>query len=434
MTKDNKFYGWAMVVVLFIVYFLIGGMGIYGPSTANGVMLKETGMSRSFYGWAFLAYSLVQGLVAPFVAKLINSKGIKASLLVGSGLLALTGLLLGTVADAATAPWAFAAVFGVIAGASIGFGGPVPAQTGVNLWFNKKRALAMSIVMSASGVGGFVVAPLMAKVAAMSGGHYKPIWLMVMGTSLFAMLITALFVKNKPEDLGQIPDGKAIDNSGNVKVSRVYKATVAMEPAKALRHPKKWLITAALVGCFFPYMFLIAHSMPHMLDRGFTTATAAMVLGLMPFCSVFGRLAAGAVGDYVEPRYIWLVGTISMIIGFYSLMIATTYTHLVIYAVLIGFGWGVGFVCMPTLYGNYFGGSTFPSVMALVFPIMQITGSISPLVAGKVFDATGSYNLAFYIGFVFLALAIAALLLATPPNSDSKLKSELGNVLPPNLK
>lgn len=416
MIKEEKFYGWKMVIVLSLVYFIIGGIGIYGPSTVNGLMLKETGMSRSIYGWGFLGFNLFQGLIAPWVAKLINKKGIKASLLVGSAFLALTGLLMGTVIDVVKYPWLFVAVFGIIAGFSIGFGGPVPAQTGVNLWFNKKRALAMSIVMSASGVGGFVVAPMMAKVAAASGGHYKPIWLVVMASGVIAMIITALFVKNKPEDLGQVPDGQIIDQS-TAKVSRVYKARVPMEPAKALRHPKMWLVAIGLFGIFFPYMFAIAHSMPHILDRGFTPAVAAMAIGLMPFCSIAGRLAAGFLGDIIEPRFIWLVGAICMVIGFFFLMNASTYRDLVLYAIFMGAGFGTGFVSYPTLFGNYFGGATFPSIMAVVFPLMQLVGAIAPGLGGYIFDATGSYQLFFNIGYVSFAIGIVAIFMASPPSN-----------------
>ncbi|HEX3032855.1 MAG TPA: MFS transporter [Bacillota bacterium] len=429
MTKEGRFYGWTMVVVLFTVYFLIGGMGIYGPSTVNALMLKETGMSRSIYGWGFLGFNLFQGIVAPLVARLINKKGIKASLLAGSAFLALTGLLMGTVVDVVKYPWLFVGVFGIIAGFSIGFGGPVPAQTGVNLWFNKKRALAMSIVMSASGVGGFVVAPMMTKVAAMAGGHYKPIWLVVMGAAILAMIITALFVKNKPEDLGQVADGSLID-AGTAKVSRVYKASVAVEPAKALRHPKMWFVTIGLLGVFFPYMFCLAHSMPHLLDRGFSPATAAMAIGLMPLCSIAGRLAAGFLGDIIEPRFIWLVGALSMVIGFFALMNATTYTHLVVYAIFMGAGFGTAFVSYPTLFANYFGGTTFPSIMAVVFPLMQLVGAIGPGLGGSIFDATGSYQTFFIIGYVSFAIAVAALLMASPPEKATKASANMSYDLP----
>jgi MFS family permease len=416
MVKEAKFYGWPMVAVLFTLYLLIGGMGIYGPTTVNTLMLTETGMSRNLFGLSFLVFNLCQGVVAPIVAWIINTRGIKTSLIIGAGLLALSGLLLGTVVDVVKFPWLFVMVFGVLAGASIGFGGPVPNQAGVNLWFNKNRALAMAIVMSATGVGGFIIAPLMVKIAATSG-TYKAVWLFVCLLSLVAMVIAAVFVKNKPEDLGQVPDGKIIEDTGPKKVSRVYKATVAMEPKKALRHPKMWLITIALVGVFFPYMFCLGHSMAHILDRGFTTATAAMAIGLMPFCSIFGRLAVGAVGDFIEPRWLWLCASIMMVIGYISLMNAQTYTHLVVYAIFIGFGWGASFVCMPTLFGNYFGGATYASIMAVVFPIMQLAGAISPGMAGSIFDATGSYQLSFIIGLAFFATAFVALLLASPPKA-----------------
>lgn len=413
MPQSTKFYGWYMVAALWVIYFLNVGFPMYGGSVVNTLMAKDLNLSRSILGLGFTLFTLTQGLPGPLIGMTINKKGVRFALVLGSALIVISGLLMATVV---TSGWAYILVFGVIAGIGVGFGSVMPVQTGVTLWFNRKRALAMSIALTAAGIGGFVAAPVLTRVINLSGGHWPFGWYFVAGTAALALLVAAAFVRNRPEDLGQVPDGNDEGPQGLAqKVVAVYKTVEEWTPAEALRNSKTWLIFIGAVGFYVPYMMCVAHGVIHLTDKGFDTSVAAMSIGTLTLCSIVGRLLGGFLGDRVEPRFIWSGSLLVLLIGLIAVMNASTATHMMVYAICVGIGFGAAFVCMPTVLANYYGPKAFASIMGTIFPILTIFASASPFFAGAVFDATGTYSTAFITGAVFACAGAVALSIAKPP-------------------
>jgi MFS family permease len=416
--KSNvKFYGWIMVALLFVVYFITGGFGQYGVAVVNGLMTKQTGISRSSLGLGMSLFALFQGFAAPLIAKSINSKGVKFTIVTGSICFAFVCLLMATVVKGVMA---FAIVFGVLGGAALAVSSTVPIQASINYWFTKRRALAIGIVMISAGIGGFFISPMIVKFVGATGGSYKMGWYFIAGAFLLAALLVGLFAKNKPEDIGQVPDGRIVEDlPGEKKASRVFKTKKTYELKTILKNPTIWLITLTSCGFFFCYSMVNTHAIVHITDRHFTTATAAVAFGLMPFASIFGRIAVAAIGDYIEPRILWAIGVASYIVGLYSLMVASSYTHLVVYAIGMGLGWGINMVSFPAIIGNYYGSAAYPAVMGVIFPIKQVANGISPVMAGAIFDATKSYNIAFWIGIAVCICSLIAVMFIKPIEEDA---------------
>ena len=102
-----------------------------------------------------------------------------------------------------------ALAFGVLVGTGVATGAALASQAGVAKWFVRRRALALSIMYSAGAIGGFVSAPLLNRVINVADGNWRMAWWLVAGLSTCAAIIAALFVKEQPSDLGQLPDGGA---------------------------------------------------------------------------------------------------------------------------------------------------------------------------------------------------------------------------------
>mgnify|MGYP005803102283 FL=1 len=85
------------------------------------------------------------------------------------------------------------------------------------------------------------------------------------------------------------------------------------------------------------------------------------------------------------------------------------------YAAGAGIGVGCCFVCMPVMFSSYFGADIYGSLFGTLFPIITICSSVSPALAGTMYDASGSYTSAFIMVMAFNVLGIVAMLLAKPP-------------------
>ena len=241
-TDKKRFYGWTIVSSLWLIYFLNVGFPMYGGQTVNTFMADEMGFNRTILGTGFALFNLFQGLPGPLIGYTIEKKGSKYCLAIGSALILVSALMMGYFVKN---KWMFLLVFGVIAGVGVGFGTVVPVQTTITQWFNQKRSRAMAITLTASGFGGFIAAPLLTKV--LSGtGKWNNCWLVVAGAAFIALIIDLVLVKNKPSDIGQIPDGTAeaeiphaVDQKHKFKA---YNTDEQWTVKEALRNSKCWIV------------------------------------------------------------------------------------------------------------------------------------------------------------------------------------------------
>lgn len=76
-----------------------------------------------------------------------------------------------------------------------------------------------------------------------------------------------------------------------------------------------------------------------------------------------------------------------------------------LFSAIFGFGYG-GFVpLVPAVVGDWFGIKFHGSILGILSLSVGIGGAIGPLLAGYVFDTTGSYDIAIIVGAVALFIA-----------------------------
>ena len=114
-------------------------------------------------------------------------------------------------------------------------------------------------------------------------------------------------------------------------------------------------------------------------------------------------------------RYVWAGSLTVLLLGTICLMGASNVPLMVVYAACTGIGFGCSFVCMPVMFSSYFGADIYGSLFGTLFPIITICSSVSPALAGTMYDASGSYTSAFIMVMAFNVLGIVAMLLAKPP-------------------
>lgn len=419
-TNSNKrFYGWTIVVSLWIIYFLNVGFPMYGGQTVNTFMADEIGFKRTILGLAFSLFNLFQGLPGPIIGYTVQKKGARFSIAIGSALLIVSALMMGYVVKS---QWLFLLTFGVIAGVGVGFGTVVPVQTTVSQWFDRKRARAMAITLTASGFGGFIAAPLLTKVLS-STGKWNNCWLLVAGAAGLALLIDLLLVKDKPADIGQVPDGKTAENADIGTKSKKakyipYSTEEDWTIKEAMRNPKCWLTLLGALGIYIPYMMLISHGIACLGDHGITAATAAFSMSLITATSIAGRLLGGELCNHMPARIVWAGSLGILLLGSVFLMNSGSIASMVLYAVCTGIGFGSSFVCMPVVFSSYFGVKIYSRLFGTLFPIITICSSVSPTLAGYLYDKSGSYNSSFLLIMIFNIIGIVAMLLNKPPKKD----------------
>ena len=413
---NGSFYGWKLVGALWFLYLLNMGFPLYGGVVINTYMMKEIAMDRSTFGMGFTLLNFFVGVPSILVAMAIMKWGIRATFGIGGGL-----LLIGTLwmAFFANQPWHYLVGFGMIIGGGIGCSTIVPLSTAVTRWFKKYRGRAMALTMTASGFAGLIGAPLMNQLLAMNGGNWRQAWLVVGGIVIAAALIAFLFVKERPEDLGQVPDGEeeAISDSAG---ANPLATKDTWTPSEAYRTPAFWLVAVGSFACQYPFFFFTAHWILHLRGVGITPADAAMAMGLFTMGGIFGRLIGGTLIDKIPARFVFMMGICCYFVGSFLALGVTANSLMAAFAaaILYGAGFGWTFVCLNTMVGNYWGAASFPKINGTLLLISAIVCSPAGMVGGKIFDAFKSYQFAFYLNVAICVVGIIALVFATMPRKE----------------
>jgi len=421
VAKKPGFYGWKLVAVLSSLDFLNLGLPVYGGTVINSYMLRDIPMSRSMLGFGFTLLNLFVGLPATIVAISIIKRGIRATYLIGSALICLGSIFL---AFFATRPWHYLVGFGVINGIGVCFGDIVPGTTAVARWFKRYRGRATALVLSGSGISGFLAAPFMDRLIRAGGGNWRLGWEVIAAIAIVGGILAAVFIKERPEDLGQVPDGNAEEmnppeavKSQTLRLSDERITRYAWTPSEAYRTRAYWLIVVGGLASQFPFFFFTAHWILHLQGAGIASSDAAFAMGLFTISCIAGRLIGGWLMDTMTARYAFMIGLCCYVAGSLAALRVGPNSLMTAYAGAVLYGLGIGwtFICMTTCVAHFFGPTAFPKLAGML--ILLTSGGASPagFIGGRIFDVYGSYARAFELDILIAAIGIIAMAFATLP-------------------
>jgi MFS family permease len=411
--SQRKFYGWKLVGALFSLDFLNLGFPVYVGAVINSYMLRQIPMSRSTLGLGFTLLNLFVGLPAVLVGISILKIGVRATYAIGCSLVFIGSAIL---AFFATKPWHFLVAFGVINGLGVCFGDIVPASTAATRWFERYRGRAIGTALSGSGISGFFMAPLIDKLLRADGGNWRLGW----------ELITILFVKERPEDLGQVMDGipkqDTRDQATTARGAHKLVTDYVWTAGEAYRTRAFWLVVIGGLASQFPFFFFTAHWVLHLQGVGISSADAAFAMGLFTISCIAGRLIGGWLVDTIAARYAFIIGLCCYLIGSFEALRASPGSLMPAYAAAVLYGLAIGwtFTCMTTCVAHFYGPAAFPKLAGMM--ILLTSGGASPagIIGGKIFDVYGSYTRAFELNVLMTLIGILAMAFATMPHPRSK--------------
>ena len=412
--QGRFFYGWYVVGVACL-------QGMFG----NGAI--STGFPRFFepiradLGISYAAMSLVfslaraeGGLGAPLVGWLVDKFGSRPMILFG-GLTAGIGLML---LSFATEYWQLVLLFvGVVSvGKTAGLGQTLMAT--VNQWFIRRKAVALSTLMTAFAGGGAIVVPLL---------HIGVVFLdwrpTVFLIGLFVAILTlpvAYVIRSRPEDMGLRPDGDP--PAGSPAPARTSRGGRHHQPAasgdgeeqnftvrQALRTRAFWFILLGVITRVSATNSIIIHLFPLLVWKGMTEDVATLAASIMFFMAIPLRFLLGVTGGRLSPRKMLFYGMNLGAIGLIGLWLLPQWPALIVFILGLAIVEGITSVNW-IMVGDYFGRSRFASLMGAMSIFHNIGMFIAPIYAGWIRDTTGSYEIVlmtFAPMFVLSALMFA---------------------------
>ena len=301
-------------------------------------------------------------------------------------------------------------ISGAIIGIAQPFCGLLIATVVVNNWFKKKVGLATGIVMAFSGVGGVVLSPIISTIISSAGWRTGYLAAGVIGAAT-VLPFTLLVLRCKPSDLGVRAYGEEAPETETPRVTETMEDSGDVMVSNVLRSPRFYVLFIAVI-LMSAFNAVVQHVSGYGTDNGLPYTTAGMVLSVLMFTMMVGKVLIGTIIDrYGLTRTVAGASAVCLM-GLAILIAGSTFPVLSIGAGVLGLSAALVTVIPAMATRQIFGSENYTQTYSFITiaSILGANGSV-PLL-GFLYDYTKSYR----VGFVVVACLItvsAVMYLAT---------------------
>jgi len=362
---------------------------VIGLLLSYGLFFKtfevEFGWSRTLLSSGSSLAFLVMGGLAAFGGQLSDRYGPRLVLAFTGTMCGLGFVLLSYMSHA----WQLLIGFGLFVGMGMSTHDVVTLST-IAHWFVKRRGIMTGIVKIGTAAGQFTIPPIAAFLLVTYG--WRPAFMM-MGLGAIVLLLVAAWAFGVPP---------ATTGSDPTETVSGYSF------AEARRTRIFWMF-CAIQFLFLPSLATIPlHIVVHGMDLGMTATVAAALVSTMALASVLARLAVGSFFDRVGGKGALILCLVPLLASLLALLVVNTPKSLFAVIVVYGFAHGGLFTVMSPVVAEYFGLKAHGALFGSIIFFGAISGSVTPVLAGYIFDTTGSYSMAFNF---LIAMASSGLIL-----------------------
>lgn len=350
------------------------------------------GWSREDFSLALALQNLVWGAAGPFVGWWADRGGAFKALWAGGILYALglfgmatttehlpflltTGVTIGLAQACCT----YSVIYGII-------GRNISAQ---------QRSWAMGITAAAGSFGQFLMVPLASTLL------HRMDW----SAALMALALSALLIGPIAFGLREAPEA-----APHASAPPPQPASAALR--NAFGHRDFLLLTAGYFVCGFQVAFIGIHLPSYLKDQQLGPEVATTALALIGLFNVIGTYAAGALGQRLRKNWIlsgiYLTRAVVMIV-FISLPLSPLSVG--VFAAVMGTLWLSTVPPTNAVVAQMHGVRHLSMLGGIVFFSHQIGSFMGVWLAGRLYDASGSYQVVWWLA---IALGVVAAALNFP--------------------
>ncbi|MFN9708296.1 MAG: MFS transporter [Burkholderiales bacterium] len=348
----------------------------------------DRGWTRETFAFALAIQNLAWGLAAPFAGMLADRWGAFRVLVLGSVLYS-AGLVLMALS---TSGLAFASSAGLLIGL---------AQSGTTYAVvygvigrqiePERRTWAMGVAAAAGSFGQFLMVPVENWLIQSLNWQNA---LFLMGCLVLAIAPLAIGLREPPSQ---------------ATVAGGERQSIAQALREALSYPSFHLLMVGYFVCGFQVVFIGVHMPSFLKDKGLSPDVATTALGIISLFNVLGTYAAGVLGQRWPKRHllslIYLTRSIAIALFLWAPLSPSS---VYIFSAVMGALWLSTVPLTSGVVAQIFGVQYLSMLAGFVFVSHQIGSFLGVWMGGKLFDATGSYNVVWWISIGLGIIAAVA--------------------------
>jgi MFS family permease len=404
--KAEKFYGSWIVTVTFVTLGLAVGIPYYNLPFFYDYFQKNFHWSLRQITLGFPLAAILTIWIAPLVLPRFSQRKL---IVVGTGLTALSFFGFGHMTGRVSVYFALFVVYA----AGYLLSGPIPHQILVTHWFRLKRGRAMGAMYVGVGLFGGLGSFLVRGLTNRFGFQAALVWIGVL--ILLVWPLAMWFLRDKPADLNQFPDG-ASEATAELSID-------AFSYRYLLHNRAFWLLLVGSISSIAAIGSINQHMKFVFRDEGFrnqaalnsawTSASVAIL-----WSSIVGRISIGWLADLWSKKTV-MAATYAIVAATTVLLLTVRPGHtasLYLFSIVFGFSLGADYMLIPLMAAEQFGVNTLSRAMAIILPANTLGQTWCPYLVASLREQTGNYNAPIAVVFGIAAVGAAAILLLPRAN------------------
>jgi sugar phosphate permease len=422
MARPGKLhYAWVVAAVTFLTLLAAAGV-----RAAPGVLIvpleAEFGWSRATISFAVGVNIFLYGLIGPFAAAVMDRFGLRRTMLA-----ALVFIVAGVALTALMKqPWQLVLLWGVVVGSGSGTMALVLGATVAARWFATRRGLVMGVLSASTATGQLIFLPVLASLAVNHG--WRSVSLVGAAVAAALIPIVALFMRDRPEDVGLAPYGADLGTSRALAARGNPAATALLALRDGLRSRDFRLLASSFFICGASTNGLIGtHLIPACLDHGIPEVEGATLLAAMGIFDFIGTTLSGWLSDRWSNRGLlaWYYGLRGLSLVYLPFAFGMSFYGLPLFAMFYGLDWIATVPPTVRLTAQIFGAARGSIMFGWIAAAHQLGAATAAFGAGVLRGVLGTYLEAFMLaGLLCLGAALMVLFIGRNAASAVPLPAE----------
>jgi MFS family permease len=392
---DSTFRYVILIASLLMLFFGTGS--VFLIVVALKPIATDFNWPRAVPSFAYSLQFICGGIGGVGMGYWLDRSGMSGPALIGSLSIALGSILMKYVTEI----WELYTLFGLLMGLTGRSTMFAPLMSNITRWFIKSRSMAVGVVGAGQSLAGAVWPPIFQASNESIGWRdttmYYGLFTLCMMTPL-----ALLFRRSPGESIEGPPGAVAIPNEG-ISSDVILKSEDAGTPFTS-RQIQVWLSIAS-TGCCISMALPLAHLVAHVSDLGYPAARGAEALSLMLICAsascFFGVGYLG--GRYGGLRTLLIFSSIQTVV-LVVMPFVDDLTFIYFVAALFGLGYGGVLPSYPVIVREFLPARSAGQRTATIILFAGTGMGIGAWMGGALYDLTGSYNMAFFLGAAFNAV------------------------------
>lgn len=428
------YYGWVLVVALGVTTIVSYGTTEYLFGVLVVPMGRELGWDRASFSGAYAVMVLVAGLLGVPIGWVVDRRGARMLMTLGS---ALGGISLLGLTHVQTL-WQFYALWAGGLGLATALTYYPVTFTVVANWFERQRGSALAVLTLLGGLASPIFIPL-AGVLVPRVGWRGTLAVMAVTQLAIALPLHALLVRRHPEDLGLLPDGAATHTDA-IQAEEYPQSRRSALPGfllrPALRYVPFWTLTTAYALASLATNVVLVHTVPYLIGSGYSGEVAAGVAGAVGLSSLPGRFVLNRLSDQVGPQLLLGLTLLLQALGVLLLLVGASrgIGWLLSYVAVYGAAYGAVSPLRAGVMAEHFGRRAYGAITSVQGLPIALCGGLGPFAAGWLFDRLGGYGVPLGLSAGAFALAgLGVVMTRRPPHqvgTDDTVRAAIGEAEP----